>query len=92
MQETLKGLKNGRAPGASGMSVEDIKKWASEHEQTLTPWNLVVELIQHAFWTGVVPMWARSNTLVLIPKPEPSQMRRIGLLEPVWKLISAIVN
>jgi len=92
IQEALKGLKNGRAPGASGMSVEDIKRWASEQEQTPEPWNLVVGLVQHAFRTGVVPTRARSNTLVLIPKPEPGQMRGIGLLEPVWKLISAVVN
>jgi len=29
---------------------------------------------------------------VLIPKPEPGQVRGIGLLEPIWKLISAVVN
>ena len=30
--------------------------------------------------------------MVLIPKPEPGQFRGIGLLEPVWKLISAVIN
>jgi len=49
-------------------------------------------MVQHAFATGVVPTCVRSNTLVLIPKPKPGQVRGIGLLEPIWKLISAIVN
>jgi len=30
--------------------------------------------------------------LVLIPKPEPGQFRSIGLLELLWKLISAVIN
>jgi len=39
-----------------------------------------------------MPTWARLNTLVLIPKPEPRQVCGIGLLEPLWKLISAVMN
>jgi len=88
----VKTLRNGRAPGASGMKVEDLKKWHAEQEDTPAPWLLVIEMVQHAFLTGVVPTRARSNTLVLIPKPEPGQVRGIGLLEPIWKLISAIVH
>jgi len=45
----------------------------------------------HAFQMGVVPTQVQSNTMV-IPKPEPGQVRGIGLLEPIWKLISSIVN
>ncbi len=56
------------------------------------PWYLIIQLVQHAFTTGVVPTCARSNTLVLIPKPEPGQVRGIRLLEPIWKLVSAIIN
>ena len=85
-------LRTGRAPGASGMTVEDVKRWAREADTTPIPWQLTLQLVQHAFATGIVPTRARSNTLVLIPKPEPGQMRGIGLLEPVWKLISAVVN
>jgi len=85
-------LRNGRAPGASGMRTEDIRRWAIEYDDNPEPWNIVVHLVRHAFRTGVVPTRARASTLVLIPKPEPGQMRGIGLLEPLWKLISAIVN
>ncbi len=88
----LKTLHNGRAPGTSGMRVEDLKRWHSERETTPAAWYLILQMVQHAFSTGVVPTCARSNTLVLIPKPEPGQVRGIGLLEPLWKLISAIVN
>jgi len=85
-------LRSGRAPGPSGMTVEDLKRWYMDREAQLEPWNLVVQLVQHAFQTGMVPTQARSNTLVLIPKPEAGQVRGIGLLEPIWKLTSAIIN
>jgi len=88
----LKMLHIGQAPGASGMRVEDLKRWHAEREATPAPWYLIIQLVQHAFTTGVVPTCAQSNTLVLIPKPEPGQVQGIGLLEPIWKLISAIVN
>jgi len=88
----MKTLRSGRAPGASGMSVEDIKRWYAERETNPSPWLLTIQLVQHAFQTGVVPTRARANTLVLIPKPEPGQVRGIGLLEPIWKLVSAIIN
>ena len=74
------------------MTVEDLKRWYANREAQPEPWNLVVQLVQHAFQTGVVPTRARSNTLVLIPKPEAGQVRGIGLLEPIWKLTSAIIN
>jgi len=88
----LKTLRNGQAPGTSGMKAEDLKRWASEQEETPAPWLLVVQLVQHAFQTGVVPTHAHTNTLVLIPKLEPGQVRGIGLLEPIWKLILAIIH
>ncbi len=88
----IKTLCNGCAPAASGMKVEDLKKWHAEWEDTPAPWLLVVEMVQHAFLTGVVLTRAWSNMLVLIPKPEPGQVHGIGLLEPVWKLISSIVH
>jgi len=92
IEKALKTLRNGRAPGASGMKVEDLKRWFNERETAPAPWSLVTQMVQHAFRTGVVPTRARSNTLVLIPKPEPGQVCGIGLLELIWKLISAIIH
>jgi len=74
------------------MRVKDLKCWFVERETVPAPWLLVIQMVQHAFQTGVVPTCARSNTLVLIPKPEPGQVRGIRLLEPIWKLISAIIH
>jgi len=54
----LKTLHNGRAPGASGMRVEDLKRWHAECEVTPAPWYLIIQLVQHAFATGVVPTCA----------------------------------
>jgi len=88
----LRSLRSGRAPGPSGMTVEDLKKWYTDRETQPAPWLLLLQLVTHAFQTGIVPTRARSNTLVLIPKPEPGQVRGIGLLEPLWKLISAVIN
>jgi len=87
-----KSLHNGQVPGASGMTVEDIMYWALDADTTPIPWQLTIQLIQHAFAIGIIPTRARSNTLVFILKPELGQMHGIGLLEPVWKLISAMVN
>jgi len=92
IESALATLRNGRAPGASGMKVENIKKWHADKDHTPEPWDIIVKIVQHAFQTGVVPTRARSNTLVMIPKPEAGQVRGIGLLEPIWKLISAIIN
>jgi len=88
----LRSLRLGWALGPSGMTVEDLKKWYADRETNQEPWLLVIRLMTHAFQTGIVPTRARSNTLVLIPKPEPGQVRGIGLLEPIWKLISVVVN
>jgi len=88
----LQSLRSGHTPGPSGMTMEDLKKWYTNRVTTRAPWMLVLQLITHAFKTGIVPTWVRTNSMVLIPKPEPGQVQGIGLLEPVWKLISAIVN
>jgi len=92
LEGALRSLHSGRAPGPSGMTVEALKKWHEERDANPRPWAIIQQLVAHAFSTGVVPSRARANTLVLIPKPEPGQFRGIGLQEPVWKLISAIIN
>jgi len=74
------------------MRVEDLKQWHANKGTTPEPWNLTIQLVQHAFQTRIVPTQARLNTLVMIPKPEAGQVCGIGLLEPIWKLISAIIN
>jgi len=52
---TVKTLHNGCTPGASGMKVKDLKWWFGKCETTLAPWLLVIDMVQYAFLTGVVP-------------------------------------
>jgi len=85
-------LQSGCTLGPSSMMVKDLKMWHTNHETKPEPWYLILHLVTHAFQTGIVPTQVRSNTMVLIPEPEPGQVCGIGLLEPIWKLISAIVN
>jgi len=85
-------LHNGHAPGPSGMTIEALKKWHAEWEALPHPWAIIQQLVTHTFTTGIVPTQAWTNTLVLIPKLEPGQFHGIGLLKPIWKLISAVIN
>ncbi len=48
-------LQSGRAPGPSGMTVKDLKKWYADQETHPEPWLLVLQRMTHAFQTGVVP-------------------------------------
>jgi len=40
--EILRSLRLGRAPGPSGMTVEDLKKWYADRETNPEPWLLVL--------------------------------------------------
>jgi hypothetical protein len=52
---------------------------------------LLVDLVQHTFHTGELPMAMSWSTMVLLPK-DGGGYRGIGLLEIIWKLISAILD
>jgi Reverse transcriptase (RNA-dependent DNA polymerase) len=82
-------LRNGKAPGPSGMRAEHLKKWAKDRE--CNEWKELAELVRGCFRTGQVPKHLQISTLVLIPKYGGS-LRGIGLLEVVWKLISTIIK
>jgi len=42
--------------GASGMMVNDLKCWSAKQDDNPMPWLLIVQLVQHAFETRVVPV------------------------------------
>jgi len=63
------------------MIIEEIKHWYANHKSNPDPCFLMVQLVQHAFQTSIVPLGAWSKILVLIPKPEVGQVHSIGLLE-----------
>jgi hypothetical protein len=98
----LKKLKLGKAAGASGIRVEDLRLWhknAREPEKDEEPsdeaieiWEKVMKLIITAFNTGEMPTALSNGVLVLIPKDAPMEFRGIALLETIYKLISCIIN
>jgi Reverse transcriptase (RNA-dependent DNA polymerase) len=59
--------------------------------ENTTNWNQLVKLIQHIFRTGEVPQRLSFSNLVIIPKSDGGY-RGIGLLEPLWKVISTIIK
>jgi Reverse transcriptase (RNA-dependent DNA polymerase) len=93
-----KRLKNGKAPGLTGMRSEDIKRWATTYEASPAeekenlPFSKLVKLVQTVFRTGVLPEAMCVSVLVLIPKANTKEYRGIGLLETIWKLVTSIID
>jgi Reverse transcriptase (RNA-dependent DNA polymerase) len=99
--KSLKKLRNGKAPGSSGISVDEIKSWYNRarvlkeekiDEKAIKLWDSVIEIIKIAFRTGEVPMAFKRGTLVLIPKPGSNDFRGIALLETIYKIVSMIIH
>jgi hypothetical protein len=95
----LKKLKLNKAPGASGIRVEDLRSWwykarkAKETDpKSIELWEKVLALVRTAFTTGEIPQAFCNGILVLIPKSVPGQYRGIALLEIIYKLVSSIIN
>ena len=101
IRETVRGLRNGRAGGASKIRAEDVKDWlrgvvleeteAEGTEGAGNNWRLLVALIQAIWEEGVIPQQMRWMIVVLIPKGG-GDYRGIGLLEPIWKVIEKIMD
>ena len=96
---SLKKLKNRRAPGASGITVEDLKKYyynatisEKKDEVAIKIRHNIINIIQIAFRVGNVPTAFTQGTLVLIPKPGTDNFRGIALLETIYKIVSMIIH
>ena len=85
-------LKNGKSPSASNLTVEQLKMWMRISDKKPEPWRMVVQLVQEAFRSGRIPLCLSQAVCVLIPKNGKGEFRGIGLLESIWKLITAIIN
>ena len=96
IEKILLGMKRGKSPGPSKMRVEDLRRWLKMSKDAEDPrpelWSKVVEIVQEAFRTGELPAMMTNALLVLIPKADVTQFRGIGLLEVLWKLISAMIH
>ena len=93
-------MRSRKAPGLSRVSVDLLKSWYTRaHPREGDPepraaelWRIVVDIVQTCLNDGVPPTAFRMGILVLIPKNESGDVRGIGLLEAVHKLVSTIVN
>ena len=95
-------MPNGRAGGNSFMRAEDMKEWLRGMKEEEDPeargregagdrWRALVKLVQTIWQTGRIPRQLLWVIVVLIPKGSGGY-RGIGLLEPVWKLLEAIMD
>jgi hypothetical protein len=91
-------MKQGKAPGGSGITVEFLISLMREKEKeqpnldVVDAWKKVVELVQLAFMEEPLSKSFRVGILVLIPRIVPDQYQGIALLEVIYTLISTIIN
>ena len=94
-------MRNRKAPGLTGITAEDLKKWekGANPGEGMNPipvyqraWTTVVRIVQDAIGDGQIPNAFSIGTLVIIPKDDRGGVRGIGLLEIIHKLISQIIN
>jgi Reverse transcriptase (RNA-dependent DNA polymerase) len=91
----LRKMKYNKAPGSSGIAVEDLRRWMMESEQEIPRrdrWNRVVNVVQEAFRQRQLPERFNIGILVMIPKDKPGEYRGIALLEVLYKLITRIIS
>ena len=100
--EALFKLRNRKAPGLTGISVEQMKLWyelslsedekISINKEAERNWNIIVRIIQTCFKEGNFLDVFQYRVLVLIPKDDVGGVRGIGLLETLHKLASSNIN
>ena len=105
VRQALFKMRNRKSPGFTNMTVEDIKKWyelshpdlnknpnIQPDEDALYKWDKLMILIRKCIIDGDVPEAFTLGILVLIPKNDAGDVRGIGLLDVIHKLISTIIN
>jgi exonuclease III len=95
IKKAVKRMRLGKAPGATAIRTEHLRKWMEEAEtdkDSGIQWKKVVDIVQRAFEGQPLPSSFGTGILVLIPKGEPDQFRGIALLEVIYKLVSTIIN
>ena len=101
IQAALFKMRNWKAPGLTRISVDVVKTWYRlanpEEESTIVDpsdhdrWKSIVKIIQDCF-NGIIPTAFTIGVLVLIPKNDKGDVRGIGLLESIHKIVSQIIN
>jgi hypothetical protein len=99
IREVVRELRNGWAPGATGLQAEHIKVWLRgvvQEEAETAPaghgdkWQIFLQLIQAIWEHGCIPDQMTWEIIVLLPKGG-GNYRVIGLLEPFWKVVKKIM-
>lgn len=100
ISQALGRVRTRKAGGHLGMKAEHIKAWNRDIDRLRRenqvippnhPWLEFVSFVQSVFETGRTPARLGIAELVILPKPGGG-VRGIGLLEPIWKVISAIID
>ena len=78
-----------RAPGPSGIRVEDLLFWRNKIPLA---WDHTVWLVRQIFLTGEIPQALSLGFLALVPKAQRGKFRGISLLEVVYKLYTTIIH
>ena len=95
-------LSNGRSRGALKMRAEHAKKWLQGIRREEDPkqngnqgagdsWRLLMRLVTAVWETGTIPQQMGWVIVILIPKGG-GDYRRVGLLEPIWKIIEHVMD
>jgi hypothetical protein len=99
LRDVVRGPRNRRAAGASGLQAEHIKVWLrdvvrKEEEESDVglgdKWPPFLRLIQAIWEQGSVPKQMRWEIIVLLSKGN-GDYRGIGLLDPFWKVVEKIM-
>ena len=103
IRQALFRMRNRKSPGLTNITVEHLKEWyvlshpnedseIPPDEDALIKWNKLVLLINKCLTEGDIPEAFTLGILVLIPKNSEGEVRGIGLLDVIHKLISSIIN
>ena len=96
-------MRNRKSPGLTKITVDLLKEWYTlshppqeaevpPDKEAMENWNKVVLIIQQSIRDGNIPEAFFLGILVLIPKNTLGDVRGIGLLDAIHKLISTIIN
>ena len=94
---TLFKIKTGKAPGPTGIRVEDMpirhqKAYKKDpRDEDTNMWEDLCQLIVRCFRGEITTTFAL-GIILFIPNSDPAGFRGIGLLEVIRKMISQIIN
>jgi hypothetical protein len=74
-----------------GVNVEEEDPKGQGNEGKGANWELFVQLVQAVWNHGIIPRQMLWSIVVLIPKGG-GDYRRIGLLEPIWKVLERVMD